>query len=139
MSSLVGKDVRTGTQPCFDRFVIELQAGPNPISSAFPGYFVRYASGTTVDLNPSGQPVTIKGGAVLLASLGSWMTTMEGAGYHGSQDFFPTNVSAIKEVRLIEDFESQSTWAIGLDAKRNFTVTILGNPSRLVVDFQTAP
>ena len=48
MSSLVGRDVRTGTHPCMTRFVIELQptdqANPN-----FPGYWVLYANGPITD------------------------------------------------------------------------------------------
>ena len=139
MSSDVGKDVRTGPHACFDRLVIELQNGPNPIPGGLPGYFVRYITGTSVHLDPSDQVVTIKGSAVLLVSMGVWMQSMDGSGYKGSQDFVPTNVTSIKELRLTEDFEGQSTWAVGLDAKRNFTVSTLTGPDRLVVDIQTLP
>ena len=139
MSSALGKDVRTGVHPCFDRLVIELQPGTNPIPGGLPGYYVRYVNGTNVLLDPSGQMVTIKGNAVVLVSLGVWMKAMDNSGYQGPRDVFPTNVASMKELRLIEDFEGQSTWAVGLDAKRNFTVFTLTAPDRLVVDFQTAP
>jgi hypothetical protein len=135
MSSLVGKDVRTGTHPCMERFVIELQptdqANPN-----FPGYWVRYATGP-IALSPSDQPVTIRGGAVLLVSMGSPMQRTDGKGYAGSRDVVPTNIRVIREYRLIEDFEGQSTWAIGLDTVRNFKVSVFDGPPRLVVDIQT--
>ena len=137
MSSLVGKDVRTGVHPCIDRFVIELQATDLP-QPEFPGYWVRYATGP-VRLSPSGQPVTIKGDAVLLASLGSWMLGPEGPGYSGPRDVVATDGSAIREYRLVEDFEGQSTWAIGIDTRRSFTVSVLSSPPRLVIDIQTAP
>jgi hypothetical protein len=102
MSSLIGKDVRTGTRSCAERFVIELQRADlgNPTSAAFPGYWVRYAK-EPITLNPSGQPVTLRGGAVLLVSMGSWMMPTTGAGYAGPRDVFPTNVKAIREYRLI--------------------------------------
>ncbi len=137
MSSLVGKDVRTGAHPCRDRFVIELQASdlPNP---EFPGYWVRYATGP-VGLSPAGIPVTLRGGVVLLASLGSPMQRTDLIGYSGPRDVFPTNVRAILEYRLIEDFEGQSTWAIGIDTRRSFEVSVLSGPPRLVIDIQTSP
>jgi len=135
MSSLVGKDVRTGTHPCFERFVIELQTSSSPTSSAFPGYWVRYATGPVV-LSPKGEEVTIKGGAVLLVSLGSWMRNTENVGYSGPDDVFPTNVTTILEYRLTENFEGQSTWAVGIDHVRNFRVSVLSGPPRLVVDIQ---
>jgi len=135
MSSLVGKAIRTGAQPCFDRIVIELQAGPpsgSPIN--FPGYRVQYQSNVVLD--PSGEAITLKGHAFLVISLGSWMTAMSGEGYHGPTDIFPANVSSIKELRLIEDFEGQMSWAAGLDAKHNVVTSVLSNPPRLVVDIE---
>jgi len=137
MSSLIGKDVRTGAQECVDRFVIELQTDPkNPTSSAFPGYWVRYATGP-VTLAPSDQQITLRGSAVLLVSMGSAMQPLSGTtGYTGARDVTPTNVTVIQQYRLVEDFEGQSTWALGLDRVRNFTVTVLADPARLVVDIQ---
>jgi hypothetical protein len=135
MSSLVGKAVRTGAHPCFERFVVELQptdqANPN-----FPGYWVHYASGPLTD-SPRGEPVTIRGAAALLVSMGSPMQRTDGQGYTGPRVVVPTNTSVILEYRLIEDFEGQSTWALGLDARRNFKVSVLNGPPRLVVDIQT--
>jgi hypothetical protein len=135
MSSLVGKAVRTGTRPCMERFVIELQptdqANPN-----FPGYWVHYVTGP-LTASPSGQPFTIRGGAVLFVSMGAPMQRTDGTGYTGPRDVVPTNVSVIREYRLIEDFEGQSTWALGLDTLRNFKVSVLDSPARLVVDIQT--
>ncbi len=136
MSSLVGKAVRTGTHPCSERFVVELQPSDLPTVDQFPGYWVRYATGP-VTLDPKGETVTLRGGAVLLVSMGSSMRTAEGAGYQGATDVFPSNVTAIREYRLTEDFEGQSTWALGLDRVRNFTVTVLEGPPRLVVDVAT--
>jgi hypothetical protein len=136
MSSLVGRDVRTGVHDCSERFVVELQPSGAPTSPAFPGYRVRYASGPVV-LSPQGSEVTLRGDAVLLVSMGSPMRTTDGGGYPGPTDVTPSGDAVIREYRLIEDFEGQSTWAIGLDRQRPFTVTVLDGPPRLVVDIST--
>ena len=62
----------------------------------------------------------------------------EGTGYTGPDQIFPTNVSHILELRLLENFEGMTTWAIGLDAKRSFVVKALDDPSRLVIEIQTS-
>ncbi len=134
MSALVGKDVRTGAHPCFDRFVVELQ--PSDPAIQFPGYWVRYVP-KPITASPSDLPVTIRGDAVLMVSLGSWMDGPEQNGYKGPRVVVPTNVSSILEYRLNEDFEGQSAWALGLDRTRPFTVTRLTAPPRLVVDVAT--
>jgi hypothetical protein len=138
MSALVGQDVRAGTHPCYERFVIELQTAPDAPSSEFPGYWVRYATGP-VQVAPEGSTATVRGGAVLLASLGSWMRRPDGLGYDGPNELLPPSPSVIQELRLIEDFEGQSTWAIGVDTRRDFAVSVLADPSRLVVDIRTSP
>jgi hypothetical protein len=136
MSALVGRSVRTGGHPCYERFVVELQQAGGPTNLAFPGYWVRYATGPVM-LDPRGVEVTLRGNAVLLISIGSAMRWASNDGYEGPDDVVPANVTAIREYRLTEDFEGQSTWAIGLDRARNFTVTVLDSPPRLVVDIAT--
>ena len=137
MSSMTGKDVRSAGHPCFERFVIEFQTPDQPVP-AFPGYWVRYATGP-VGLAPSGQTITMRGSASLLVSMAAAMKWTNPVGYDGPHDVFPSGLSMIKEYRLIEDFEGQSAWAIGLDRKRNFQVTQLSNPPRLVIDIRSTP
>ena len=137
MSSMTGRDVRSGVHGCFERFVIELQTPDQPVP-AFPGYWVRYATGP-VELSPAGQQITMRGTASLLVSMGAAMKWTNPVGYDGPHDVFPPGMSMIEEYRLIEDFEGQSTWALGLDRKRNFEVTQLPNPPRLVVDIHRTP
>jgi hypothetical protein len=117
--------------------VIELQPSDIPIPSRFPGYYVRYATGPVRE-SPSDAPVTIRGSEVLLVSLGSWMNFMGTAGYSGPSQVFPSNVDHIEELRLLENFEGMTTWGIGLDAKRNFDVSVHEDPGRLVIDIQTS-
>jgi len=132
MSSLVGKDIRTGRHPCFERVVIELQG-----SGEFPGWTVEY-QGDPIGLDESNEAAYIKGDATLVARLGSWMQTMEYEGYDGPRDVFPTNVSHILEVRLVENFEGVTRWAIGIDSERPFVVAQLADPPRLVIDVDTS-
>lgn len=136
LSPLIGKDIRTGMETCLERVVIELQTSSIPTTPGFPGYFVRYATGPVKE-SPSDLPVTISGSDVLLVSLGSWMNFQGTAGYSGPSQIFPNNTDHIQELRLIENFEGMTTWAIGLDDKLPFRVLELGNPPRLVIELST--
>jgi hypothetical protein len=131
MSGMVGSDIRTGAHPCFERVVIEL-AG----SGDMPGVRVEYVD-DPVHLSPSDQTVDIDGDATLVISVAAWMPSMEGDGYAGPTDFRPTNVAHIEEVRQIENFEGLTAWAIGLDHARDFEVSLLDAPPRIVVDIAT--
>ena len=133
MSSLVGADMRTGGHECFERVVLELQG-----SGELPGYQVRYEPDPILD-SPRGEPVDIAGEATLVLSVGVWMTDIEGNGYQGPTEIVPTNVVNIRELELIENFEGQSAWAIGLDQQRGFTVSTLSDPVRIVIDIELAP
>lgn len=131
MSGMVGSDIRTGAHPCFERVVIEF-AGPGDR----PGVRVEYVDDPVL-LSPSDQTVDIDGDATLVISVAAWMPSMEGDGYAGPTDFQPTNVSHIEQVRQIENFEGLSAWAIGLDRERDFEVSFLDAPARIVVDIAT--
>jgi hypothetical protein len=132
LSSLVGSRIDTGRHTCFERIVIRMSG-----TGSMPGYRVSYET-DPVTLSPSDMKVFIRGKATLVIRTGVWMPDMEGHGYSGKRQFFPTNVSKIKELRQIENFESVTQWAVGLDRKRPFGVTTLSNPPRLVVDIGTS-
>jgi hypothetical protein len=131
MSGMVGSDIRTGAHPCFERVVIEL-AG----SGDMPGVRVEYVD-DPVQLSPSDQTVEIDGDATLVISVAASMPSMEGDGYAGATDFAPTNVSHIRQIRQIENFEGMTAWAIGLDSERDFEVAFFDSPARVVVDIAT--
>lgn len=129
LSRLVGLEIRTGSHPpCFERVVIEF-AG----SGDLPGYRVEYRPDPIID-SPRGEPVEVAGDATLVISAGAWMPNPEGDGYDGPRELVPVNVRTILELEQIENFEGMTSWAIGLDRERPFTVETLENPSRLVVD-----
>ncbi len=132
MSGMVGSDIRTGAHACFERVVIELTDGPGEM----PGVRVEYVDDPVL-LSPSDQTVDIEGDATLVISVAAWMPSMEGDGYAGPTDFRPVNVTHIEQVRQIENFEGMTAWAIGLDRARDFEVTLLDNPARIVVDIAT--
>lgn len=130
MSGMVGDDIRVGEHPCFERLVIEL-AGPGD----FPGWGAEYVD-DPVRLGESDEFTDIEGDATLLVRMGMWMPDMEGNGYDGPLQIFPTTVDHIVELRQTENFEGITHWAIGLDDEYAFTVTQLSSPARLVIDFQ---
>ncbi len=128
LSGLVGADVRTGTRACSDRFVLELQG-----TGTFPGWHVGYEPGPLTD-DPRGEPVDVAGAAFIVVTVESWMTNMDGDGYHGPTRITPTNVAHIDELVMLGNYESVTTWAIGVDQQRPFEVTTLDDPPRLVID-----
>ncbi len=133
MSTLVGRDIRTGGHDCFERVVLELQG-----TGELPGYFVRYESDPILE-DPSGLPVDIAGDATLVVSFGSWFIDPDGNGYTGPREIIPANVVNILELELIENNEGQSSWGIGLDRQRDFVVTTLTEPVRIVIDVARDP
>ncbi|CAN0110855.1 unnamed protein product, partial [Phaeothamnion confervicola] len=86
LSGKVGADVRAGRHDCFERVVIEL-AGTGDV----PGWRVEYLPDPQVK-DPSDETVEILGDATLVIHLGCWMNPMDGTGYDGPYDIFPTNV-----------------------------------------------
>jgi hypothetical protein len=132
MSALIGKDLRSAVyDECTERVVIELQGDGD-----FPGWQVAYPDGP-VTAGESEDPVDLAGDAILEATVGSWMTTMEGTGYTGPTDIKPSGRQAVKEIKLVGNDEGVMRWAIGLDQERPFEVSVLPNPPRLVIDIAT--
>ena len=130
MSSLVGVDIRTGAHECYERIVIEF-GGVGDV----PGWWVEYVD-DPVRLGESDEFVDIAGAATLQVRTGAWMPDMEGTGYDGPTQVFPTNVTHVLELRQTENWEGISIWSIGLDARLPFTVDVLAEPVRLVIDVQ---
>ena len=130
LSFLLGADIRTGDDVCHERIVIELQG-----EGEFPGWAVAYVPGP-VTLGQSNETVEIAGNAILLVRMGMWMQDMEFRGYTGPTQIFPTNVDHIREMRMVDNWEGVSVWAIGLDEQYPFTVDVYDGPPRLVIDIQ---
>lgn len=136
MTDQVGVAIRTGARPCYERVVIEFApptAGAGLGRTKAPGYALHYTR-SPVTRSPSGEPRDVRGNAVLVVSFGAWMGNVEGDGYRGPVDITPTNVSHIRELVQIENFEGQGAWAIGVDAAYPYVVFTLSDPLRLVID-----
>lgn len=135
LSTKTGLTQRIGKHPCFDRYVFEME-DPGDV----PGYSVGYRS--PIRTQGQGAAVSLRGSADLEILVGVWTVPpgVEGyAPFTGPTDITDTDFEAIQQVRLFYAFEGQTQIAIGVDKKRPFTVTFLGNPSRLVVDIYTGP
>jgi hypothetical protein len=133
LSPLPGTDIQASARPCVEEITVRFESGTTP--SDFPGWSVEYVD-DPVYLGESGETVDIAGDVTLLLRLGSWMPSMEGEGYAGPTDIVPTDVAHIVEMRQTSNFEGVTTWAIGLDAKYPFTVTVPDGPPRLVIQLQ---
>ncbi len=120
--------IRAAHHPGFDRVVFQF-AGGLPISHRVEYVDVLRGDG-------SGLPIPVAGRAVLSASL-------SGAQAHNSQG--PT-VQARKAFALPNimttvragDFEAVTTYGIGLAKRTPFTVSMLHDPSRVVIDIRAA-
>ena len=114
----------------YDRVVFEL-AGDSA-----PGYRVEYAAGPVRSCG-SGDVVSVAGRERLVVHL-------EPARAHDDQgnpvptqrDLVP-GLPAVREVKLVCDFEGQLEWVLGLPAKQPYRVTELAG--RLLLDVKQGP
>lgn len=121
-------DVRMGVHPeegGWERIVFEFQGTQRPAAT------IEYVAKATSC--GSGQDVAINGAAILQVAI-------TGADAHNASGnpTVPTTIagpgSAIHGGKQTCDFEAHVTWDFGLDAKHNFKVTTLTNPTRIVID-----
>ena len=121
-------DIRAAHHQGFDRVVFELD-GPVPA-----GRQVRYVDRLIAD--GSGLPVRVAGRAVLQVRL-------EPAQAHdaGGQTSARRRAFALLNVMTVVragDFEGVTTYGIGLARRTAYDVSVLRNPSRVVVDVRAA-
>jgi hypothetical protein len=119
--------VRVGSASGYDRFVVEF-------SGAVPGFKVSPQSSPSLVADPSGRTFTLSGASALKVTL----NPSSGQGtYTGPSDFTPS-YPALREARLMGDFEAVTTWGLGLNGSGCFRAFTLTSPSRLVIDVQSA-
>jgi len=121
--------VRAGQQDCYERVVFDFK------DEAVPAYRIMTASppfsGT------SDMPIPVAGtGFIKVHFDGTHARHPEFGAYTGPSSITP-GFPAIKEIRLIDDFEAVVIWVIGLDKERSFRVGTLSNPTRIYIDFAT--
>ena len=126
-------DVRAGQHECFDRLVIEVAGAPGA------GYSVQYVSEVTAD--PSGLPVTLRGGAFLSVVVRAPAQ---------DADFIPTyrpaderevvnttGFATFRQVAWAGSFEETTSLGVGVRARLPFRVFTLAGPGsggRVVLD-----
>jgi hypothetical protein len=119
--------VRMAAQSGYDRFVLDL--GQSPLQQ----YEVRTQATSRFTLDPKGEVVTLGGARGLLIVL---RNASNHDSFSGAADVM-AGLSAIREARLVGDFEGVVSWGLGVDGPGFVRVLTLTNPSRLVVDVQT--
>ena len=134
-------DVRVSEHPCTERVTFEFRTEPQPgvppTVDEDISYEVTYQSPPFGDT--AGRVVPVAGSAFIQVRVEPGRTVdLSGPNlvitYPGPDSIVPAGTTAIREVRLVDDFEANMIWAIGLDRVRPFTVTELDGPDRLVID-----
>jgi hypothetical protein len=127
--------IAVGRHEGYDRVVFQF-------TSDLPGYRVSYVQPPLKE-DGSGNPVTIKGNAVVVVRMepasGFDLNTGEGVMvYKGPKriDSSTAGTSVVQELVRTGDFEAVLSWAIGLSDKVDFRVSTATSPSRLIVDFR---
>lgn len=128
-AQLMVTDVRTGSHAGFDRVVFDLTG------EGEPGWFMDYTDSPSQQ--GSGNPISYEGATALNVNIDGTVYpfdlgmedpqigTVEGAG------------NLVTEVISAGTFEGRSQFVIGLDGKHPYSVTVLQDPHRLVVDILT--
>ncbi len=104
--------------------------------SGTPMYTVGYEGSPF--FNTGGSEIPVEGGAFLAvhffpARLVDFDTLI--LMYEGDLMLDPSD-DPIQQLVFIDDFEAAMLWVVGLNAERNFTVEVLQDPLRLVVEIE---
>lgn len=127
-SRLRTTDIRVGSHDGFDRVVFEYEGDGPP----------EFSAGYTDDVRQqtSGNPMEVPGAKALQIIVhGTSLDETPEAKYAGKQNLNLASGS-IKSVVNGGSFEGVSQFFIGVDAQKPYKVTVLQNPTRLVVDVQ---
>ena len=128
--TLLLTDVRMAGHPCFDRIVFEFE-GVGP-----PGFEVGYLENPPTE-DPTGNPVDVAGAVFLeirMQSASGFDFEGNVPSYDGPARLTPGDTTYAREAVRAGDFEAILTWVVGLDEVRDFTVSTLADPTRVVVD-----
>ena len=82
-------------------------------------------------------PIAVAGTAFLKVHFDGTQARQPAFGAYTGPSSITPGFPAIKEIRLIEDFEAVVIWVIGLDKERTFRVGTLSNPARIYIDVAT--
>ncbi len=111
----------------YDRVVFEFG------NDSVAGYHVAYADRPARRCG-SGEPVSVQGNAQLVVRFEPAQAhDASGTPAPAARELTP-NLPAVKEMKLICDFEGQVEWVLGLSGREGYRVSELAGPPRVVVD-----
>jgi hypothetical protein len=121
------RDVRTASHEKFDRVVFEFDG------DVLPGYHVEYVD-RPVRRCGSGKVVPLTGdGWLVVEFTPANAHTDEGEASIKDRER-KLNLEALKELKIICDFEAEVSWVMSLSRPNRYRVLELSNPARIVVD-----
>ncbi|OFW66830.1 MAG: hypothetical protein A2Z12_00645 [Actinobacteria bacterium RBG_16_68_21] len=122
-------DVRAGDHDAFVRVVFDFTGTGTPI------YEVGYADPPFAG-GGSGAEVPVLGSAFLKVQVmpGIRFDMDSGTLVYLGDTMIDPGFDPIVEIQFIDDFEANMVWVIGLTSERPFTVDVLQDPLRLVID-----
>lgn len=122
------RDVRLGVhseEGGWDRIVFEFEENLPPGS-------ITYVP--SVSACGSGMPVTVAGEAILLARFDQTAAHTNAGQPTIARRAIPGPGDTILGARQVCDFEGEVSWAIGVNDRQRFKVTLLDAPRRVVID-----
>ncbi len=125
---VVLRDVRTGDQQTFDRVVFEME-GPK-----LPDHDVKYVQ-RPVHCG-SGLPAKVDGRAFLQVRLSPAQAHTEAGAPTVATLQRKVRLPVIREIRATCDFEGEVVWVVGLSARKEYRISELEEPARLVIDIE---
>lgn len=125
------KDIRVGSHDGFDRFVLEF-AG-----EGLPSYHAGYVDEPLQQA--SGMPIDVAGPATLEVMVHGTAAAMMNTDNPLLKSVGPMDKAAgnVQGVTYGGTFEADSQFFIGLDKPRPYSVSVLENPARLVIDIKS--
>jgi hypothetical protein len=129
-------DVTATGDACVDRLTFSFR---NDRAEA-PGYRVEYRPRDAALVEDgSGNRLSAEGTAFLVVRIDPAATADISGGelvftYKGPRRFKPDGTTHVRELVKTGDFESVVTWAVGLDARRPFSVSTSSSPPQLVLE-----
>ncbi|CAB0927116.1 AMIN-like domain-containing (lipo)protein [Corynebacterium diphtheriae] len=128
MSEGIVTSVRVGHHETFDRVVFDFEG------TGAPGWFVDYTDSPAQQ--GSGFPIEIKGDAALMVNIDGIALPFE-LGKPDPQIGVVPGVGNITEVKAAGTFEGRSQFVVGLDRKHPYSVQMLREPTRVVIDIRS--
>jgi len=126
------RSVRAGRHPTFDRVVFEF-------AGSMPNYRVEYLRGRSYENEGGRQRIKIAGNAFVQVNLNLIPTDEEQMRLREQDSFMPKGRLKFRSVWELDEaglFEGYYDFLLGIRARRQFRVSELSNPLRLVIDFK---